>query len=90
MNKTELASLLSQKLNMSVKQISKTIDEFFKMCVEVINKGEKVTIKNFATLKSRQGKSFYYTNPITKRRYISQPKNYIGIKLSKNFKFSIK
>jgi len=90
MNKTEMSEILSKRLGLNVSQVSKTINEFFELCKEVVNKGESVTIMNFASFKSRAGQKRIYMNPITKRYYYSQPRNHICVKLSKNFKFSIK
>ncbi len=90
MNKTDISRILSKRLSLNVNQVSTTIDSFFKLCIEIVNKGESVNIKNFATFKSKEGKERTYMNPITKRYYYSQPKNYISVKLSKKFKFSIK
>ena len=88
MNKQEMMATLAKKTNLSKEKCEKVIDEFKKVILEVCGKGEEVNIRNFGRFKLQETKERKFTNPQTKRYYVSKPKKMIAFKSYKNFKYA--
>lgn len=90
MNKTELIDIISKRTQLSKIKCEEVFKEFKKTIVEVLSKGEEVSIKNFGKFKVTETKERKCVNPITKRFYIVKPKKITTFKSYKNFKLCVK
>lgn len=90
MNKTELIEVIAKRTALSKTKCSEVFNEFRRTIVEVLSKGEEISIKDFGKFKVTETKERKCINPITKRFYIVKPKKITTFKSFKNFKLCVK
>lgn len=90
MNKTELIEVISKRTALSKAKCGEVFNEFKRTLVEVLSKGEEVSIKDFGRFRVTETKERKCINPITKRFYIVKPKKITTFKSYKNFKLCVK
>ena len=90
MNGQEVLKKISSKTNLSQSSVRGVLEELKNLVVEVVNKGGEVRINGVGKFFAVETKSRIFCNPVTKRKFYSQPKKQIKFVISKKFKFSIK
>lgn len=90
MNKSELIELVSRKTKLSKVKCEKVLIEFKNTIIEVLKKGEEVSLRNFGKFKVVETKARRCVNPITKRVYMSRPKKVTTFKSFESFKLAVK
>ena len=90
MNKTEFINLLSKRVELSKSKCEKVLDEIQHSIIEVLNKGDEVSIRNFGKFKVVERKERKCINPVTKRFYVAKPKKITVFQGFKNFKYCLK
>lgn len=90
MNKTELLDIVAKKTLVSKAKCDAVLKEIKNTIVEVLRKGEEVSLKDFGKFKVVETKERKCINPVTKRFYIVKPKKVTTFKSYKNFKLCVK
>ena len=90
MNKSELAMLVAKKTNLPKANCERMIDGLKAAILEVLKKGEQVSLSGFGKFQVVERASRKCINPVTKRFYISKPKKVTQFKSFKSFKYAIK
>lgn len=90
MNKNELLALLAKKTNLSKDKCGHVLDTLKETILEVLKKGEDVSLNGFGKFQVVERKMRKCINPITKRFYISKPKKVTQFKSFNSFKYAIK
>lgn len=90
MNKTELVTLVARKTKISKNKCENVLNEFKNTIIEVLKKGEAVSLRNFGKFKVVETKARKCINPVTKRVYMSKPKKVTTFKSFNSFKLAVK
>ena len=90
MNKTELVTLVARKTKISKNKCKNVLNEFKNTIIEVLKKGEAVSLRNFGKFKVVETKARKCINPVTKRVYMSKPKKVTTFKSFNSFKLAVK
>lgn len=90
MNKSELVSIVAKRTNISKSKCDMILQTFKETIVEVLRKGEEVSLRDFGKFKVMETKARKCINPITKRFYMTKPKKVTTFKSFKNFKLCVK
>ena len=88
MNKNVLCSLLSKRTNLSKEKCNQFLSTFKETILEVVSKGEEISLRDFGKFSLQERKSRKFINPQTKRFYMSAPKKLVTFKSFKNFNLS--
>ncbi len=67
MNKKTLVEELSKKTKLSLKESKNAIDEFQKIIIDALKRGDTVSLMNFGSFKVVERKARLVYNPIEKR-----------------------
>ena len=65
MNKSDLARVLAEKNNISVKEAKTVVDEVFEIMSEFLAKGKRIDIRGFGSLSIRHYEAYTGRNPRT-------------------------
>jgi nucleoid DNA-binding protein len=74
--------LFSKKINMNIEQTQQFVDELKNFVVELVQKGQKVNIKNFGSFKLVQKNERLCYNPQTRGRVLVSQKKVVVFKMS--------
>jgi integration host factor subunit beta len=86
MNKTDLASALAGRENLTEKQATDIIDQIFKGFAETLKKGSRIEIRGFGSFSVREYASYTGRNPITGRNVDVKPKKLPFFKVGRELK----
>lgn len=83
MKKQEYVTKISEKLNMTKKDVEAVTDEFIRELSETLNIKDSVSITNFGTFKKTIVKSYSYFSPINGEKKVKENMVKVTFSLSK-------
>lgn len=90
MNKNDLVSIISQKANITKKDVGEVIDLFLNEIMDCLVRDEKVVLTNFGTFEKSTTKSIDIYSPYDGKLLKNVPQSRIRFKSSSNFKNKFK
>ena len=89
MNKSDLVELLSQELDLSIKETSGTIDIILDSMTEALSKGENIEIRGFGSFTVKNYDSYIGRNPKTGEQITVKAKKAPVFKVGKELRNAV-
>ncbi|MDD3284256.1 MAG: HU family DNA-binding protein [Patescibacteria group bacterium] len=90
MNKVELINTIASKINLTKKDIENVINSFEEIVINVLQKGDKVTLTGFGGFEARIMKSRTGVNPQTGAKIVIPTTTVPKFRAGKSFKDALK
>ena len=89
MNKSDLAEILSQELDLSVKETSKTVNIILDSMTEALSRGEHIEIRGFGSFTVKNYDAYVGRNPKTGEKISVKAKKAPVFKVGKELKKAV-
>ena len=89
MNKSDLAEILSQELDLSIKETSKTVNIILDSMTEALSRGEHIEIRGFGSFTVKNYDAYVGRNPKTGEKISVKAKKAPVFKVGKELKKAV-